>query len=314
MARAPEIADFAAKLGLLLDRLNWSRAQLAQRAGVDKSVAQRWVGGQVQPGQASLVALTAAIGASLPDFTRPDWRLPLEAFATRFAPQRAASAEPAAALFPRVAGAAAPAPNAASRYGGFWLVLHASVQTPEQPRIVGYLAGIAPRGGTLWMEVEGSVQGTWRGAGPCFALHRLLYLTLEEAGQGDSMAFAVLTGVLQGRAMVLDGVGSSAASSLRGPAVATRMVALRLDDDPAPPWREEALRQLVRHNAKGLGPLLPASVAARFVHGPFPAPRAMVMAVSAESSLACDAEEIAQGLAPDGAAALAAGRAICGLA
>jgi transcriptional regulator with XRE-family HTH domain len=314
MARAPEIGDFAAKLGLLLDRLNWSRAQLAQRAGVDKSVAQRWVGGQVQPGEASLVALTAAIAANLPDFARPDWRLPLEAFAARFAPQRAASAEPAAALFPRVAGAAPPIAQAASRYGGFWLVLHASVQSPEQPRIVGYLAGIAGRGGTLWMEVEGSVQGTWRGAGPCFALHRLLYLALEEAGQGDSMAFAVLTGVLQGRAMVLDGVGSSAASSLRGPAVATRMVALRLDDAAAPPWRGEALRQLVRRNAKGLGALLPEGVAARFVHGPMAAPRAMVMAVSAESSLACDAEEIAQGLAPDGAAALAAARAICGLA
>jgi transcriptional regulator with XRE-family HTH domain len=314
MARAPEIAEFAAKLGLLLDRLNWSRAQLAQRAGVDKSVAQRWVGGQVQPGEASLVALTKAVAAALPDFARPDWRLPLEDFAARFAPHRSAAAEPAAALFPRLAAAAPPIENAAARYGGFWLVLHASVQTPDQPRVVGYLAGIAPRGGTLWMEVEGSVQGTWRGAGPCFALHRLLYLALEESGQGDSMAFAVLTGVLQGRAMVLDGVGSSAASSLRGPAVATRMVALRLADEAAPAWRGEALRTLVRHNAPGLGAMLPETVAARFRHGPFAAPRAMVLAVNAEASLACDAEEIAQGLAPEGEAALAAARRICGLA
>jgi hypothetical protein len=36
MPRAPEIVQFAEKLGVMLDRLGMSRVQLAQAAGVDK--------------------------------------------------------------------------------------------------------------------------------------------------------------------------------------------------------------------------------------------------------------------------------------
>lgn len=314
MPRAPDIPDFAAKLGILLDRLNWSRGQVAQRVGVDKSVAQRWVGGQVQPGEASLVALTAAVAQALPEFGRADWRLPLPRFAERFAPAQAVPAlSPLAALFPRSV-AAGPSPEAAAtRYGGLWLLLHASVHVPDRPSVVGYLASIVPRGNALWVEAEGSLQGTWRAAGPALPLHRLLYLMLEDQVQGDSLAFAVLTGVTEGRAMVLDGIGSSAGSSLRGPAVATRMLAIRLDEAPDPPWRAEALRRLVRHNARGIAGQMPEPLAARFRLAHAEAPRAMVLAVPAEASLACDAEEIAQDLAPESATALDFARRLCGL-
>jgi hypothetical protein len=57
--------------------------------------------------------------------------------------------------------------------------------------------------------------------------------------------------------------------------------------------------------------MLPEMVADRFRHGPFAAPRAMVLAVNAQASPACDAAEIAQGIAPEGEAALAAARRIC---
>jgi transcriptional regulator with XRE-family HTH domain len=310
MARASNISDFGAKLTILLDRLNWSRGQLAQRAGVDKSVAQRWVRGQVQPGEANLVSLTAAVRGHLPEFGRPDWRLPLDRFAERFGPSEAT---PMAALFARTAAAVVPIADATARYGGFWLLLHTSVQTTDDPRIVGYLASIAPRGGMLWMEVQGSVTGTWRAAGPVFPIHRLVYLILEDGAQGDSFAFAVLHGVAEGRAMVLDGIGSSAASSLRGPASATRLIALRLDDHPDPPWRGHAMRRLVRHNAGSLARILPAALAARFSLAPVGAASAARMLVTAETSLSCDAEDVASGLAPEAAEALAAGRALCGL-
>jgi transcriptional regulator with XRE-family HTH domain len=316
MARSPDISDFATKLGLVLDRLNWSRAQLAQKVGVDKSVAQRWAGGQMVPGGTSLVALTAAIQAALPDFTRADWRLPTARFAARLGvtePAPPATPEAVAALFPHATALAeATLDSAVERYAGFWLLLHASVQVPEKPGVVGYLASIAPQGRMLWTEVEGSLQGTWRAAGPVFALHKLVYLALEDRVQGDSLAFCVLTGVNWGRAMVLDGIASSAASSLRGPVAATRMIGIRLDDHPAPSWRAEALRRLVRLNAEGLAARLPESLVARFRLQPFDGPRAMVVAVSAEASLACDADEICQGLAPDGAAAVAAVRALFG--
>lgn len=316
MARTADIPDFADKLSLVLDRLNWSRSQLAQRVGVDKSVAQRWASGQTVPGGSSLVALTAAIQAAVPEFTRADWRLPRDRFAARLGVADRAAARapsPASPLFPRaMAMAAETLDSAAERYAGFWLLMHASVQSPETPGVVGYLAAIGTRDGLLWMEVEGSVQGTWRASGPVFAMHRLLYMVLEDRVQGDSMAFCVLTGVNAGRAMVLDGIASSAASSLRGPAAATRMIGFRLDDAPDPPWRPDAMRRLVRLNADGLVARLPETLARRFRVEPAPGPRSAVLSVTADGSLACDAEEIADGLVPETAAALAGVRALFG--
>lgn len=316
MARSPDIADFSAKLGLVLDRLNWSRAQLAQKVGVDKSVAQRWAGGQMVPGGASLVALTAAIQSSLPDFTRADWRLPTDRFAARLGvtePAPPAAPEAVAALFPHATALSdATLDSAVERYAGLWLLMHASVQASEAPGVVGYIASIAPAGQTLWTEVQGSLQGTWRAAGPVFALHKLVYLALEDRVQGDSLAFCVLTGVNWGKAMVLDGIASSAASSLRGPVAATRMIGVRLDDDPAPPWHGDALRRLVRLNSAGLAARLPEALAARFRMPAATGPRSMVLTVTAETSLACDAAEICEGMAPEGAAAVAAVRAIFG--
>jgi transcriptional regulator with XRE-family HTH domain len=58
MPRSPEIERFAEKLGVVLDRLSLSRVQLAQLAGVDKSVARRWASGRTRPGEQSIVRLT----------------------------------------------------------------------------------------------------------------------------------------------------------------------------------------------------------------------------------------------------------------
>jgi hypothetical protein len=313
-ARPPAVPGFATRLAILLDRLSWSRGDLARRAGVDKSVALRWASGAVVPGEASLVALTAAVREVVPGFARADWHLPEAAFAARLAPPVEPAPPPPRDAFPLLRAALCDQPEATlRRYTGTWLLLHASVQNRDRLAIVGYLAQVAPRDGALRMQAEGSVQGTWRAEGPLVPMHRLLYLALEELGQGDSMAFGVLWGAASGRAMVMDGIASSAASSLRGPAVATRMMALRLDDDPAPAWREDALRRLARLNVTGLEKQLPAPLAARFTTSAPLGPRPMVMAVPADSALACDDAEIAAGLAPEGAAAIAAARGLLGL-
>lgn len=315
MAKPPCIEDFTRKLALVLDRLSWSRGQLALKAGVDKSVALRWASGAVMPGEASLVALTAAIRAQVPEFGRADWMLPTPRFAARLDPAgETPPGSEAAALFPRAAAATALHINDfGARYGGLWLLLHASVQATERLGVVGYLAEVTTRRGMLWMEAEGSVLGTWQAGGPIFPQHRLLYVALEEGVQGDSFAFCVLWGVGAGKAMVLDGVASSAASSLRGPAVSTRMIALRLDDGIDPPWREEVARRLARLNASGLARHLPPVITSRLQQSAPLGPRPMVMAVDACTSLACDQAEIAQGIAPEGAAAIAAARHVLGV-
>lgn len=315
MAKPPCIEDFTRKLALVLDRLSWSRGQLALKAGVDKSVALRWASGAVMPGEASLVALTASIREQVPDFSRADWMLPIPRFAARLDPGgKTPPGREAAALFPSAfAATSRHIGDFATRYGGLWLLLHASVHATERLGVVGYLAEVTTRQGMLWMEAEGGVLGTWQAGGPVFPQHRLLYVALEEGVGGDSLAFCVLWGVGAGKAMVLDGIASSAGSSLRGPAVATRMIALRLDDGIDPPWREEATRRLARLNAEGFARHLPPVITGRLQQSAPLGPRPMVMAVDARDSLACDDAEIAQGLAPGAAAAIAAARHVLGV-
>ena len=78
------IDDFTAKLGHALKAAELSRSRLAKLAGVDKSVASRWVSGATQPSEANLDALTTALSAKLPDLRLTDWSRPLAEFMRRF--------------------------------------------------------------------------------------------------------------------------------------------------------------------------------------------------------------------------------------
>ena len=61
MPKAVDIEDFAAKLGLVCKRLNWSRAKLAQQIGMDKSLVGRWLVGTSRPTGNSLMLLNDAL-------------------------------------------------------------------------------------------------------------------------------------------------------------------------------------------------------------------------------------------------------------
>jgi transcriptional regulator with XRE-family HTH domain len=77
-------SEFTRKLGIALKALNLSRARLAQRVGVDKSVASRWASGASVPAEHNLIALTQALAGLKPGFARADWDLDVEAFAAGF--------------------------------------------------------------------------------------------------------------------------------------------------------------------------------------------------------------------------------------
>ena len=49
MPKSVDIEDFAAKLALVRQQLDWSRAKLAQQVGIDKSLAGRWTNGVSRP-------------------------------------------------------------------------------------------------------------------------------------------------------------------------------------------------------------------------------------------------------------------------
>ncbi|HEX3887075.1 MAG TPA: helix-turn-helix transcriptional regulator [Phenylobacterium sp.] len=72
---------FAKKLELVLKVLSMSRARLAAKLGVDKSVVGRWVSGAVQPSAHNLSLLSALIAESIPGFTALDWDRTLPVFA-----------------------------------------------------------------------------------------------------------------------------------------------------------------------------------------------------------------------------------------
>ena len=82
MPKSADVEDFAAKLALLVKRLNWSRAKLAQQVGVDKSLAARWMSGSRPTGN-SLMQLTTAVAQVVDGFTGADWDLPTEEFGQR---------------------------------------------------------------------------------------------------------------------------------------------------------------------------------------------------------------------------------------
>jgi len=72
------------KLELILAKLNLSRARLAQRIGVDKSVVSRWVSGSSVPSDHNLARLSQVVGELHPGFSGSDWSLDEPAFRAKF--------------------------------------------------------------------------------------------------------------------------------------------------------------------------------------------------------------------------------------
>lgn len=72
--------DFGERLRIALHALNLSRAQLAARAGVDKSLVARWIGGRVRPGGHNLARVSSAIAESAPGFNALLWECPRAEF------------------------------------------------------------------------------------------------------------------------------------------------------------------------------------------------------------------------------------------
>src|SRR5215212_11278677 len=74
------ISGLPLKLELLLAAFNLSRARLAQKIGVDKSIVSRWVSGGSVPSEHNLSRLTDATATLCPGFGRADWSLDEVAF------------------------------------------------------------------------------------------------------------------------------------------------------------------------------------------------------------------------------------------
>jgi transcriptional regulator with XRE-family HTH domain len=220
MPRSSEIDRFDEKLGLMRDRLSLSRVQLAQAAGVDKSVAARWISGRVRPGDQSIVRLTDLMRRQITGFCRSDWDLTVAEFATRLgmtAPKQPDQTD--AAWLPELA-------ENVSLYGGLWLLTHTSFTGMR--RLFGCLLELRAEDGSFGFELgygygyraRGSVVAD-RGK-LCLAGHAIMHP--HEVWP----IYLVLNGVQIYRAAVIDGILLSWCRDIAHTPTALRTIGWRL--------------------------------------------------------------------------------------
>lgn len=295
MSSPTEIDAFAEKLRVVLQATGYGRARLAQLAGIDKSVASRWLAGQTRPSEASLERLTENIRRIRPEFTRQDWHRPLpelgRALGISEEAPALAVADPAAPVANPWAQPGNDITTLEAAYAGAWVFFYASMQA--QPRITCNIIEMSRHADTLVARV-GHI-GVWRGAGPVFARNAKLFFALDDQLRGTAIAFYVLWGVQSSRALVLDGLNMTQATDPAGTIANTRCLGFRLAD-PLPPGEAADARfeRLVAHLAQtgtlALAALLPEPLRALY-HAPPPVEGLPVVhRVTAERSLAISEE------------------------
>ena len=237
MPRSPEIEQFADKLRLTLDRLSLSRVQLAQHAGVDKSVAARWASGRVRPGEQSIVRLTELVRRQVTNFSRAEWNLPLTEFAERLGlPIRPMSEIPTAASTGLDAIAQNILARAAQRYAGLWLLTHSSFTGLRH--IYAFVAELGPERSSLRLEIA---DPSYRARGTGVVGEGKLCLLAEATSHAHWPCFFIYNGVQLWRALVLDGILLSWGRDVSRAPIAMRTIGFRLG--PLEPDPETASRR-----------------------------------------------------------------------
>lgn len=308
MPRSPEIEQFADKLRLTLDRLGWSRVQLAQSAGVDKSVAARGTSGRVRPGEQSIVRLTELVRRNISDFSRAEWNLPLAEFAARLGlPIRRMPEIPAlmsGALDARTQDIIA---QAAQRYAGLWLLTHSSFT--GLPHIYAFVAELHPERSSLSLSLE-IADPSYKARGTGFVGDGKLCLLAEATTHAHWPCFFIYNGVQLWRALVLDGILLSWGRDVSRAPVAMRTIGFRLgalEPDPEAASRrfDAALAILAEYfEDDRLQQVLPAWVSDQLLEVPRD-PSCGVLRLAVEHSQAVDETTLGMSEPPDGPRRLA---------
>lgn len=312
MSASDDIEDFAEKLRLVLQATGLGRTRLPQLAGIDKSVASRWLGGRVRPSEASLDRLTESIRRVRPEFGRADWHLPLARFGARVgvvadAPMATPLPSPPTLPNPWAQPGNELAMSEAS-YAGLWLFFYASMQA--QPRITLCTVEMFREGETLQMMVGHA--GIWRGHGPVFCRGAKLFLSADDRLRNSAIALWAMWGVQQGKALVLDGFNMTQANDQLGALAATRSIALRIADPIEAARREARFERVVEHVARlgtlEIGRMLPGPIQAAFRQPPPVEGLPCVHRVTVDRSFAISAEALEWNEDPGGPRRLALAR------
>jgi transcriptional regulator with XRE-family HTH domain len=228
MPRSPEIDRFPDKLKIMLDRLSLSRVQLAQLAGVDKSVSGRWVSGRARPGERSIVRLTGILRREIPDFSRDEWHLPAVEFAVRLGlPVRYPATSPTGVEDDPAAPAEDVLIKAAQRYAGLWLLTHSSFTGLRH--IYAFLAELRLHQASLGFEMADPAG--YRAHGTALTAEGKLRLLAESTSHAQWPCFFIFNGVQLWRAVILDGLVLSWGRDASRAPIAMRTIGLRLGPD-----------------------------------------------------------------------------------
>lgn len=312
MPRGPEIVDFAGKLRLAMARANLSRAQLAQAAGVDKSVVARWLNGALAPSDHSLTMLTAALARTIEGFGRADWDLPSDALTRRLGLEVAspagtpAAATPVAGVFPRtheatVRGLA----HAEAVYAGVWAVIF---PTPTaNGRIYPFALRIRRRPGATALEIEYLNRIVIELRGPAFVVDDVLFGVMEKH-RHVGLALMMLQGSHTERTLVLDGVLST--QGVSGRLFGVRVLAFRLAVATDDPVLEATVARVMELSGQDFETLLPPAMLAAFRRPPADATGPQWMVLDPAASWALGATRLRDPACRDAAEALAAVRAM----
>ena len=240
MSRTP--ADLATKLDLALKLANMSKGRLAAETRVDKSLVGRWVRGLVVPSEHNLVSMTEALSRKFPGFNLASWHLEPEAFAKSLG-----------GVFPLAHAPSLSGRDPAPPPLNFLARSFAnSVATMEDERRCSLGVYLGIRHGLIGGRVGGrpicDIYVIWREGdalmfrqlgvafahgGPALVLRGQIHLVGEDFDVIYGLYFAILIGVLSGRAMRMDGLMLTVAGGHRVNAPAsTRIVMQRIADLP----------------------------------------------------------------------------------
>ena len=227
MPKSVDIEDFAAKLGLVIKRLDWGRAKLAQQVGIDKSLAGRWLNGESRPTAHSLVRLTAAVGQVITGLTSADWQLPLDRFALRIgaepvAPSAPNDSEPrltiAGLRYPPIAAWGEP-------YLGLWAGFYQSLANKGLVRLCVLHLFI----NELGLRCR-AMEGGFEGEGPVIATRSHLQCLCEMGPLYDRLGYFMFNGVHTPKAALIDGLVCIIAGDSGGTPASAPIVLFRMDE------------------------------------------------------------------------------------
>ena len=224
MPKSVDVEDFAAKLGLLVKRLNWSRAKLAQQVGVDKSLVARWLNANSRPTGNSLMRITAVAG-QVTGFTAADWDLPLAQFARRLGNETS----PVARTQTRMTFAGLknpPSENWRDPYLGTWAGFHQWFGPRGFIRVSASRFDVDALGARFTF-----MTGAYGGSGPVLAVHSHVSCLIELQTLANHFCFYSFNAVRDPLAMVLDGL--QVAVGPDGTPAAVPIVMFRIDADGA---------------------------------------------------------------------------------